>query len=436
MTFGKRLTAMCICIIFLTVITWVGGFKELNISNSEVENGEKGIFSPSAAFFAKDSLELWYADDALTTYLTNMAAAYYEETGIQVVPRLQTGLEYLEEMYELSVRDESKDNAKAPDLYILGTDKLEKAYLEGLACEIKDYEKRVAEDFFSKAGVDSVTYHDKKVAYPFYYETSALLYNDTYMKESGRAFPETIHDLLDFADAYDAPDTVESVFKWDTSDIFYNYYIAGNYLNVGGDTGDDESQIDVNNEKAVYCLDAYKALNEFFYIERGSTTYESIMEDFMAGKMVFTVATSDCVARLEQAKKDGTFSYDYGVTMLPDISAEYKTRSLSQTQAIVINGYSQKRELAEQFAKYLTFDNADKLYDLSGKMAAKRGLTYTLPQMESFYNEYDASIGVPKLLGAGNYWVSLEIGFSRALNGEDSSTILDELQEQLVSQIQ
>ncbi len=435
MTFGQRLLSVCLCVFLIMGVAGAGAFMEPDYVNADKDDTIEFDISQTA-FFAKDTLEMWYTDEALSDYLTNMAAAYYEDTGIQVVPRLVSAVEYLENAYEASVRDNADNGMKAPDLYILGTDKLEKAYLEGLACEIKDYDKHVAADFFSKAGVDAVTYHEKKVALPFYFETSAMLYNKTYMDESGRAFPQTLNDLQDFADAYEAPETMESVFKWDPSDIFYNYYIAGNYLQVGGDTGDDESLIDVNNADAVACLDAFKQLNEFFYVDRKNTNYESIMEDFMSGKMVFTVATSDCVARLEKAKEEGTFEFEYGVTMLPNISADYKTRSLSQTQAVVINGFSTKRDMAEEFATYITFDNADKLYEQSGKMAAKKGDSYALPQMEAFYNEYEASIGVPKLLGAGNYWVSLEIGFSRALDGEDSQTILDELQQQLLSQNQ
>lgn len=434
MTFGQRLLSVTLCIALIIGVVFAGTFIEPTYVLDQEED-ETQLDLAETAFFAKDTLEMWYTDDALTDYLTNMAVAYYEDTGIQVVPRLKSAVEYLETAYDSSVYD-NIEGVKPPDLYILGTDKLEKAYLEGLACEIKDYNKHVASDFYSKAGVDAVTYHGKKVALPFYFETSAMLYNKTYMDESGRAFPQTLNDLQDFADAYEAPEAIESVFKWDPSDIFYNYYIAGNYLVVGGDTGDDKSLIDVNNADAVACLDAFKSLNEFFYVDRKITNYESIMEDFMQGKMVFTVATSDCVATLEKAKQDGSFAFEYGVTMLPNISADYKTRSLSQTESVVINGFSTKRDLAEGFATYITFDNADKLYEQSGKMAVKKGLVYPLPQMEAFYNEYDASIGVPKLLGAGNYWVSLEIGFSKALDGEDSQEILDELQAQLISQNQ
>ena len=52
------------------------------------------------------------------------------------------------------------------------------------------------------------------------------------------ALPKTIDDILAFADVYDAPEQVEAIFKWDVSDIFYNYFFVGNYIDVGGVSGD------------------------------------------------------------------------------------------------------------------------------------------------------------------------------------------------------
>ena len=52
--------------------------------------------------------------------------------------------------------------------------------------------------------------------------------------------PTTIDGILSFADSYNAPEQVEAVFRWDVSDIFYNYFFVGNYADVGGPYGDDE----------------------------------------------------------------------------------------------------------------------------------------------------------------------------------------------------
>ena len=51
---------------------------------------------------------------------------------------------------------------------------------------------------------------------------------------------------MNIADTFDAPEGVEGVMKWDVNNIFYNYWIVGNYMIVGGDPGDDRNDININ----------------------------------------------------------------------------------------------------------------------------------------------------------------------------------------------
>lgn len=96
------------------------------------------------------------------------------------------------------------------------------------------------------------------------------------------------------------------VLKWDVTDIFYNYWIVGNYMIVGGDAGDDEGQVSMNNPETIRCLEVYKALNQFFFIESDTVTYDSVLQDFIDGKTVFTIVTTDAAARLAAAKESGS----------------------------------------------------------------------------------------------------------------------------------
>ena len=326
----------------------------------------------------KETIHLWYTDEALTDYINSVALNFYEDTDIRVVPTLVSGSEYLEQINTASL-----DGAEIPDLYIIGNDSLGKAYLSGLAVEIDDEGGFVNPDVFYLAGVDAVTYEGKKIAYPFYFETSYLLYNRTYLKEIAmqlvqeelngqnaettdedaqeaemdslaeeiilteenmtdeiRAMvenkvatmvPFTIENILDFAAEYDAPGKVESFFTWDVSDIFYNFFFVGSYVVVGGETGDDPEQVDIYNESAIRCLEMYQDMNQFFSIDADTVTYESVIDDFMNGKMIFTVATTHAISRLENAVRAGEFAYEYGVCRIPDINDEMTSRSLSTT---------------------------------------------------------------------------------------------------------
>ena len=418
-------------------------------------------------FERKETLYFWYSDDTMTDFINSAAVSFGEKTGTRVIPQLTSDSEYLE-----AINRESLQGRQVPDVYMIGNDSLEKAYLAGLASEVEDVKGICNASHFPQAALSAVTYHDKLVAYPFFYETSALVYNETYLEEWARqqamkelsgaeegegggegsgevdetalaektsqymaqAIPATVDHILNIGDTFDLPEGVESIMKWDVSDIFYNYWIVGNSMIVGGDPGDDEHNINISNPATIESLEVYKNLNQFFYIESDTVTYESVIQDFIDGKTVFTIATTDVVQKLAEAKQNGIFAYDYGIALMPDVSAELPSRSLSVTSAIAVNGYSEKKQLANEFAAYLTNDYCGSLYERTGKMSANLGANQDNGAVQIFMEEYSSSIPLPKMIETSNLWIQLEILFSRVWNGEDATALLQQLSDQIMMQ--
>ncbi|MCR5672755.1 MAG: sugar ABC transporter substrate-binding protein [Lachnospiraceae bacterium] len=256
------------------------------------------------------------------------------------------------------------------------------------------------------------------------------------LEQLATMIPQTIEDIKTFANNYDAPEAVESVFKWDVSDIFYNYFFVGNYMDVGGEHGDNAAVFNIYNSQAVECLRAYQAMNQFFSIDTKVDNYDNILQDFIDGKMVFTVATTDAIARIHAAKKNGDFDYEYGVSTLPDISSLLKARGLSVTDAVAINGYSEKKADANKFATYLVNYKASDLYMKSGKVSCSKGVEYEDAQIANVMAEYEKSVPLPKMVEAANYWVQLEIAFTKVWNGADPDETLRELSDTIGAQIE
>ncbi len=431
----------------------------------------------------KETLYLWYTDEALTSYISSAAVTYSESHDVRIMPVLEKGPEYLEMINEASLHGE------VPDLYILGHDSLEKSYLAGLACEVEAPEGVSLEETYRNTGLQAVSYKDKVIGYPFYFETSSLLYNKTYLEDMARAqltaeadmlaaqeaeqeleengpageieaagdqenpqeeseerrreieermaqlLPSTIEEIREFADSYDAPEQVEAVFRWDVTDIFYNYFFVGNAIDMGGEAGWDTSRIDIYNENAISNMRAYAALNQFFSIDTSDVEYEKVIDEFISGKLVFTVATTDVVGRLEQAREDGLFAYDYGIALTPDIDGDKKSRSLSMTSCVVVNGYSDFQKEANDFALFLTSGYNDILYARSGKVSAAKHVNYGYEALGEFAREYERSISMPKMLETSNFWVLLEAAFSQVWNGADANLMLKELSEQIMQQV-
>lgn len=438
------------------------------------EKQDETIFSEG-----KETIYLWYTDEALTSYLSGAAVTYNEMHDVRIVPVLESGLEYLEKINQASLENST------PDLYIITHDSLEKAYLAGLACEVKPDDQVIMDEVYIGTGLQAASYKDKIIGYPFYFETSSLLYNKTYLEDMARSqleaeadqaegeaaqqsidaaqetdisqeiqadeeagftqeqidakvkqlLPSTIRDIETFADNYDAPEQVEGVFKWDVTDIFYNYFFVGNSIRMGGEAGWDTAQIDIYNLDAIASMRVYQELNQFFSIDTSESEYEAMLDEFMAGKMVFTMATTDAVFRLEHAKADGLFEYDYDIALTPDIDESKGTRSLSVTSCVVINGYSENKDAANDFAHFLTAQYNDILYARTGKVSAAKEVDYGYDALDKFAQEYEKSISMPKMIETSNFWVKLEVAFSQIWNGADANEKLKELSEQIMSQV-
>lgn len=448
-----------------------------------------GIYNPMEGKNLLDrtvTINLWYTDEALTDYLNSAALYYHEESGVRVVPQLVSGLEYLE-----NVNAESIAGEDIPDLFVVSNDALGKAYLAGLAlpvAETADFEG----DKYPQAAVDAVTYQDKKVAYPLYYETSVLLCNETYLEQMAQSaiqaeadaaegeeamnaveqaasdeelerlaalaaeqtaedeklaqediesrkasmVPATMEEMLNFADEYDAPENVESILKWDVSDIFYNYFFVGSAISVGGDAGDDKGKIDIYNDNAITALTLYQQLNQFFSIDAEEVTYDSVLEEFMAGKTVFTIATTDAIGKIDAAKEAGNFNYEYAVAALPAINDSLPTRSMSVTYGLAVNGYGTHTKEANDFATYLAGGEDELFYQRTGKIPARGDIVYSNANVAATMTEYAQSVPVPKMLETGNFWVNLEIAFTNIWNGQDVDTVLKELSDQTMLQVE
>ncbi len=484
MTLRKRLITILIIVLCAGGVYAAGHFGLTMRHNEETEAEEDSLFT------RRETIYLWYTDEALTDYLNSVAVAYSEyQDAVRVMPVYTSGREYLETVNQASLHTE-----EVPDLYIISNDSLEKAYLAGLASEVRLPEGTLTmEQWYPETAVRAVTYRDKQIAYPFYFETSCFLYNRTYLEDWARAqieaqqdmegaqqqadeaaeagtestsadgesagreegdaeasdsmedavearveqaLPDTIDDILTFAYEYDAPEQVEGVFKWDVSDIFYNYFFVGSAIDVGGPNGDQADSIHIYNENAIKCMRVYQDLNQFFSIDTKEISYDGVLQEFMDGKIVYTVATSDALSKIETAKAEGNFAYEYGISMLPDVSDELASSSLSVTQCVVVNGYSEKKDMANDFAVYLTQHASDTLFDRTGKLPVGNvGDTYADANREAFLQEYKSSVPMPKMIETSNFWVELEITFARIWGGEDANSGLKALSEKIMSQV-
>ncbi len=461
----------------LTSVVLVVAMVALTIWGSQVELPEVSPMQEEPIGFTsqKETLYFWYTDDSMTNYINNAAVNFGKTENVRIIPVLKECDNLLDEINRASLDSHEK---QFPDMYLIDNNDLEKAYLSGLAGTVNDLEQILNEEYFPKTALSAVTYRNHLVGYPLYYETSALLYNKTYlelwktqqenkvveeeqpMEEASdtetegeenneeavseipaelivteEGLPKSIEGILHVADNFEAPEGVEGVFKWAVSDIFFNYWFVGKYLVVGSDSGDDKSNIDVNNEQTKECLQVYQDLNQYFSIESNTVHSDTIMQDFIEGKMVFTIASTGAVKQLEEATKEGLFPYEYGIATLPDVSLELQSRALSVTSAVAINGYSMHQGTANRFAAYLTNTMADELYIRTGKVSGNKKIVNANKNLDVFFEEYSKSVSLPKMMEIGNLWLQLEALFAKVWNSAEIAPLLSDLETQIATQI-
>lgn len=413
----------------------------------------------------RTTLKLWYTDEDLTDYLNKESVLFNEgQRRSRLEIRLVGAAELLEKISKASL--EGKD---FPDLYIITNDLIEKAVLSGLSSDFCATDPVINKALFPETALRAVRYQEKAVAYPYYYDTSALLYNKTYLDQMIRdeienrklqehpeaqpgdpvlevtqeeledqekkMLPHQISDILSFARNYNAPDEVEAVFEWDINDIFYNYFFVGKYLHACGKDGDQRKKLDLYNDQVISCMKIYQELSQFFAIDPSLVNYEKVSQDFLSGKIVFTVATPDMLTKIRKAQEEGDCSYAFGVAGIPALNKELGTRNMSVTSCLVINGYSENPEAAGRCADFLVKQESEEMFDSAGKLPVKRGLVYRDTNLQEFFSVYENSVPLPKSMESGDLWVRLERAFTQIWKGAEVNETLRQLSEEMKRQM-
>ena len=445
-----------------------------------------------------ETIRIWYTDEALTDYLQSASVAYLDEYGVRVVPELHSGLEYLEDINSVSLTGQDipdlyimgTDSTEKAAMYGVAVPALDKKnvitpmYYPNVALEAVTYQgetfgypfyyetafmlynqsylremadralrKEIGQEIVEvdntesdadksesgdadesgDGGMSDVEEISIEAPPEGYTEDE---WNELVEERMQKMLPTSIQDILGFANTYATPDDVENIFLWDVSDIFYNYFFTGSYMNVGGIYGDDPTVIDIYNDNTVQCMTVYQGLHQFFSIESRESSYESVLDTFLDGKTIFMIATTDAVPSIVEAQHDGRFHWDYSVTSLPGVDADHTATGLSSTNAVFINGYSKNREEADSFARFVTVDYIDTFFARTGKLSAANGKDdYIVDATDLARDMYKESVSLPKLLQLSDFWIELELAYIRIWDGADPEETLSELQETIQSRL-
>lgn len=365
---------------------------------------------------APRELLLWYYDSAYDSYMEKLCADYEKQEKIPVKAVRVTSDNYLEAINETNISGEGK-----PDLFLVGSEQVEKAYLAGLL-ETNGKDNVYTKEAFGDAAIAAITYNEKKVAYPFAFDTCFMVYNTSYVKKQ----PETFDDILKYAEGFDGEkyQKVRTILEWDVSDLMFNYGFVGSYIQCGGENGDDESVFDVMNKKLKQSLEYYKELQRFFSIDIEAVNYEKVKKDFEKGKIVYALVQLDCIKEMEGKVKLKACKF-------PELTKELETKTMSNTTVIGVNPYSEHPEEAGSLAVYMTTKNVEDVYRLTGGRMSAKKYRYADDNLNTVYECYEDSVGMPKLMSASEFRMKLKIALNNIWTGSKIDDVLKALNDEV-----
>lgn len=433
---GKKRISMLLVVILLVFMIWFA--MEDSINNSAVDE----------RVFKEDiTLEVWYSEAELQNYIEKAAESFEAANHVTVNTRLMSEVDYIENINNQSVGEEFE----GPDVYLVSNDQLEMVELAGLTKPVNDTKNHYTTEYFCDTALHAVRYNGAQIAYPISFETSFLIYNKDYITidqqaesesseetqtEKMEVIPTTLDELMEFSENFEEKEGVENIFRFDVSDIFYTYFFVGDYLKLGGLDGDNAGVVNIANDNVKSCLVRFQELAQFFAIDIKTINYDTVLKEFAEGKTVYAIGKTDAVQRINDLAQMNGKEINYGIAVLPNVSADLNSKALSVTTAAVVNGYTRQEEEAARFADYLSFGYAGQLYECSGKYTAKRykgtgnGAFY-----DDIYKQYENSVSLPKLLNASNFWVNLEIAFFNIWNGENVDSQIQSVSDQVTKQL-
>lgn len=365
-------------------------------------------------------LTVWYNDKNYDNYFNAIAKEYEKVTGIKIKSVYVSDVDYLENINKAN-KNTDDSLGDAPDVYLIDSDELEAAYGYGLAAVNNDTVYN--ESNYAKTALDAVTFKGKYVAYPFSFDTAFMIYNAAYFKDA----PDDFQSIVMYAKNFDSaknPD-ISHILYFNAEDVFHNLGFVGNYLNVGGTTGDDKTKININSDEVKSAFKAYTELSKVFDVNI-LDDFSDISTEFMSGHIVCTIVNMEEFNQIRNYNNINGLVYK--ACMLPDISKDIKTKSVSCTDTFAVNYMSDKEQMAKDFAKYATYSRADMIYENTGYLPA-RNVNY----MNEFYKvikeQYDNSCSLPKLMVTNDYFIQLQSILNKAWQGEDISKNLDNMYE-------
>lgn len=262
---------------------------------------------------------------------------------------------------------------------------------------------------FTGAATNTATYNGKTYMVPMSTETTLFLYNKDMVKE--------------------APKTLKEIPPSDWAAQFTNFYFAGGlFMTNGGYIFKDNNPQDIGLNTA----DSIKAgvaaqglydsgVSHWTLMQDDTVAYDIMMKYFMEGKLKAIINGPWAIADIEKA------GINVGAAPIPSWDGSHPYKALTGTKGMTVNGYSDNKEGARAFLKFLaTPENAQKWYVDTREVSPNLSVSYKEGSLhKAIFDATNIGQPMPSIPEFMKVWGPMKTALAQIAQGQDVKAVLD-----------
>ncbi|MDC3418586.1 extracellular solute-binding protein [Aquibacillus salsiterrae] len=306
-----------------------------------------------------EKLTVWMNDqESQLNAIEATAKQYTEETGIEIEIKGMAMLDMVEKL------DLDGPSGNGPDIFYQPHDRIGDLVVRGLADPINLGD---AADQYTDTAINAVTYDEEIWGVPNVVETYALYYNKDIV---GDEAPATMEDINAIMSEYTNKSNDEYGFLAEANNFYYMYpYFAGNggYVFANENGVYDPQDIGLANEGSVKGAELIQSWFNDGYLPKEITAdiQNGLFKD---GKVATIINGPWMMKEYEEALGDSL-----GAAPLPLLDNGENPKSFVGVKTYMLSYYSENKEWATDFMKYLTnSEQAMNYFKTAGEMPARK----------------------------------------------------------------
>lgn len=377
------------------------------------------------------TLVIWEDQDKAIG-IEDAVAAFEEEHGITI--------EVIEKNYANQIEDLRLDGpaGSGPDILTMPADQLGTSVTEGLLAELTVDDELAS--IYTESALESQMNDGKYYGLPKAVETQILFYNKELVSEED--LPQTTDEWFEFAEEFNTNEQFAFLALWD------QLYYAGGVMDAYGgyvfgqnEEGQYDSQdLGLNNDGAVEAVEYIQTFYEEGIFPAGIIGEQGInMLDslFSEGKAAAVISGPWNVEPFTSA------GVDFGVAELPLLPNGEHMGSFIGVKSYNVSSYSENKELAEEFVRFLTNEENSKVrYEKTLEVPAVASLADDPAVAESevataIATQSQYAQVTPGITEMNSVWEPIDTALQTVANGSGNpKEALDSAVQQIMSTIE